>query len=199
MKKEFQPLWFLAGLFAAAFAWCVFTVPPVNAQLQQDGVPIAQFAKSSTVPSNAPYYVGPSAYATSYNIPGPMIKTNAVSANQTNGAIWSFPIDKRTYRFFGVEVLANQISNTTASVGMFTNYLFLYASGDEGRYNSNTPSWSSGPLVPQTGSTNLYVFTNVPPGIFDNCGYVFAGIGDQGTNTITNLLVRFMVTPIGVN
>jgi hypothetical protein len=201
MKKEFDPIWAVYGAIVLGFALAIFTMPntDVQAQLQLNGVPIAQFAKSYSVPTNAPYYIGPSSYSINYNVPSPTIKTNGVSANQTNGTLWSFPTDKRTYRFFAVELMDNQISNTTASTGMFTNYVFLYASGDEGRYNSNTPSWSSGPLVPQTGSTNLYAITNVPAGIFDNCGYVFAGLGNQGTNSVTNILIRFMVTPISAN
>ena len=199
MSKKRNWLGLVVIAWIGVVVWIGMKMPTANAQLQVSGAPSAVYAHSSSVPSAAPYYIGPSSYSVSASVPGPTLATNAVPANKTNGVLWSFPIDKRSYRFFSVEVMDNQVSNTTASIGAFTNYLFLYASGDEGRYNSNTPSWSSGPLVPQTGSTNLYAITNIPAGIFDNVGYVFAGLGTQGTNSATNVLVRFFVTPIAVN
>jgi hypothetical protein len=194
--------WLGAAVFMAwmgLVCWVGMKIPDANAQLQQGGMLTASYGRGGTVPTNAPYYVGPGPYTVAVQIPAATLATNAVPANKTNGTLFSFPIDKRTYRFFSIEVMCNQISNQTASVGMFTNYLSLYASGDEGRYNSNTPAWTSGPMTPQTGSTNLYYITNVPAGIFDNVGYLFATFGNQGTNTVTNILVRPFVTPLSVN
>lgn len=198
-KKDFLAV--LCGAAVATFTFLVFIelgllVKTASADLTQAQLPEAQYSVSTNVPSTAPYATTNTGYTTTSTINGANPATNAVPANTTNGAIWATPLDIRRFKHFAIEVMCNQKTNgvsTNSGISMFTNYLFLYASGDELRYKTNQPAWTSGPLIPTPGQTNDYEFTNIPSGIFDDCGYVFAGFGVQGTNSITNLLVRAIV------